>query len=145
MYPATRSHLRSIDEREDILTEKVPLDANIDIAPKHDSAPPRSRPCREAVVLSTSTHYGWALCGYWDELRPRNGFPTRCIAREDGASVYLFNRRPNKSEDAEAILYFVCGAIVQFRCAPDPVEAVEVVYWDKDKIEGPVSNSWSQS
>jgi len=90
-------------------------------------------------VLSTSSHYGWALCGYWDELRPRNGFRTRCIARKDGASVYLFNRRPNKSEDPEAILYFACGAVVQFRVAPDPVDAVEVVYQERDKIEGAVS------
>jgi hypothetical protein len=130
-----------MDERADMLSEKVPLDANIDIAPTQDSPPPGCRSCRDAVVLSTSMHYGWALCGYWDELRPRNGFRTRCIARKDSASVYLFNRRPNKSEDAEAILYFACGAVVQFRGAPDPVDAVEVVYRDKDKIEGRCQNS----
>jgi hypothetical protein len=69
----------------------------------------------------------------------------RYIARQDGVSVYLFNRRPNKSEDAEAILHFACGAVVQFRGAPYPADTVEVVYRDKDKIEGLVSNSWSQS
>jgi hypothetical protein len=101
MYSTNRSQLRSVDEREDILSEKVPLDVDTDIehiAPNQDSPQPRSRPHNEAVVLSTSTHFGWALCGYWDDLRPRNGFRTRCIAREDGASVYLFNRRPSKSE-----------------------------------------------
>jgi len=140
MYPTTRSHLRSIDECEDFLSEKVPLDVDVKhIAPKLDSPPSPSRSRRDAVVLSTSTHFGYALCVCWDEPRLRNGFRTRLIARKDDASVYLFNRRPNKSEDAEAILSFACDAVVQFR-GPDPVDAVEVVYRDKD-IEGPVSNT----
>jgi len=53
----------------------------------------------------------------------------------------LIQPRPNKSEDAEAILSFACGAIVQFRGAADPVDGVEVVYQERDKIEGAVSNS----
>jgi len=74
--------IRHIDEREDMLSEKVPLDVDEHIAPQQDSPPPGSRSCRDAVVLSTSTHYGWALCAYWDELRPTERFPNQMHSSE---------------------------------------------------------------
>jgi hypothetical protein len=83
---------------------------------------------RNDVALTTFTYYGFALCGYWGQLRSRNGYPCRYIARQDGVSVWLYSRWPNKQEDTDQVLYFGSGAVVQFKAAPDPVDAVEVVF-----------------
>jgi len=98
-----------------------------------DSTPARTSAHRNDLTLTTSTYFGFALCGDWGDLRPRNGFPTRNIARQDGAEVWLYNRRPEEQEHTDERLCFTAGAVVQFRGAPDPVDAVEVVY-ARDRI-----------
>ena len=132
---------RSTDEREEILAEKVPATfAEVDlnkVLPDKKLARSSSHP-RNDVALTTSTHYGYILYGYWSGLRARNGYPVRCIARQNGAAVWLYNRWPDEQEDTAARLYFGSGAIVQFRGAPDPVDAVEVVYRQDRQINNPL-------
>ncbi len=96
---------------------------------------PRMTSHRHDPSLTTSTYYGFTLSGHWGDLRPRNGFPWRYIARQDGAEVWLYNRRPEELGRTDERLCFTAGAVVQFRGAPDPVDAVEVVYSQDRQVE----------
>ena len=90
---------------------------------------------KSQVALTTSTHYGFHLHGCWDRLRARNGFPSRYIARQDGAAVWLYDRWPNEQEETDARVYFGSGAVVQVKGAPDPTDAVEVVFRERQRVQ----------
>lgn len=106
-----------------------------------NNIPPHSTK-RSDIALSTSTTYGFALSCDWDALRPRNGYRYRYIARRNGASVYLYEHRPTDEHDQPAdTLLFRVGAVVQFRGTPDPMDAVEVVYRQDQRMDKPESGT----
>jgi hypothetical protein len=126
-------------EREDMMSSKIPTtsfaDLNLNDIP---SESPVRRTVRSATVLTTATCLGFAIGGPWSELRRRghNG-NARYIARGDGASVWMYDKLPDYQEHTSERLYFESRAIVEFQTAPDPINAMEIVYRADQRIPEP--------